>query len=93
MTTRSRIAMAIYGLVNAVLFGVGAVAVLVFASEEQWKHLLPAVILGSLLLAVPGAWFVAPRLRAGYHGAGTAVPRSRRAGRPKANAIQAESAG
>lgn len=64
MTTRSRISMVIYAMVNAVLFGVGAVAVLVLASEEQWKYLLPAVVVASVLLAAPGAWLIAPRLRA-----------------------------
>ncbi len=66
MTTRSRIAMLIYGMVNAVLFGIGAVAVLTVGREEQWKYLLPLVIVASIVLAAPIAWLIAPRLRARY---------------------------
>jgi len=51
----------------AVLFGIGAVAVLsVPALNEQAKILLPAVIVASFLLGPIIAWFMAPRLRARY---------------------------
>ena len=67
VSTRARIAMLIYGVVNAVLFGTGAVIVLALPGlQEQWKILLPAVIIMSFLLAVPIAWLIAPRLRARY---------------------------
>jgi hypothetical protein len=66
VTTHSRIAMLIYGMTNAVLFGIGAVATVVLADEEQWKYLLPAVVVLSILLAAPVAWLIAPRLRARY---------------------------
>lgn len=59
--------MLIYGMVNAVLFGTGAVIVLsVPGLQEQWKYLLPVVIVLSFLLAAPIAWLIAPRLRARY---------------------------
>lgn len=51
----------------AVLFGIGAVAVLsVPALNEQAKFLLPAVIVASFVLGPIIAWFMAPRLRARY---------------------------
>jgi len=53
-------------MVNAVLFGLGAVAVLIIAPEEQWKFLLPLVIVMSFIFAAPIAWLIAPRLRARY---------------------------
>lgn len=67
MTTRARISLLIYGMVEAVLFGVGVVAVLSFPSlQESWKYLLPGVIVASFVLAAPIAWMIAPRLRARY---------------------------
>ena len=51
----------------AVVFGVGAVAVLsVPAFNEQAKTLLPIVIAASFVLGPVIAWFMAPRLRARY---------------------------
>ena len=51
----------------AVLFGIGAVAVLsVPALNEQAKFLLPVVIAASFVLGPIIAWFMAPRLRARY---------------------------
>ena len=51
----------------AVLFGIGAVAVLsVPALNEQAKFLLPAVIAASFVLGPIIAWFMAPRMRARY---------------------------
>ena len=67
MSTRFRIAMLIYGMVNAVLFGAGVIAVLsVPAWAEAWKYLIPAIIVASLVLAAPIAWVMAPWLRARY---------------------------
>ena len=51
----------------AVLFGIGAVAVLsVPALSEQAKFLLPIVIVASFVLGLIIAWFMAPRMRARY---------------------------
>jgi hypothetical protein len=51
----------------AVLFGVGAVAVLsVPTLSEQAKILLPIVIAASFVFGPIIAWFMAPRLRARY---------------------------
>ena len=67
MSTNSRIALLIYGMVNAVLFGAGTITLLSFpALQEQWKFYLPIIIAASFVLAAPVAWFIAPRLRARY---------------------------
>lgn len=50
-----------YPMVNAVLFGLGAIVVLSFftAQADVW---LPAVIVASFVLAVPLAWMIAPQM-------------------------------
>lgn len=54
-------------MVNAVLFGAGAILVLsVPALSEQAKYLLPVVIVLSFVLTPFIAWKMAPRLRARY---------------------------
>ncbi len=64
ISTRSRIGFLIYGMTNAVLFGIGIVLVLSIEalSQHAWI-LIPLVVLVSLVLAWPIAWFIAPRLR------------------------------
>jgi uncharacterized membrane protein len=65
ITTRDRIAILIYSMVNAVLFGIGLIIVLnvpLFAAD-LWIS-IPVVVLTSLILGVPIAWLIAPRLRA-----------------------------
>ncbi|MBC6718764.1 hypothetical protein H9Q09_21520 [Aurantimonas sp. DM33-3] len=65
MSTRIRIAAVIYGVVNAVIFGTGAVLVLSFpAISEAWPYLIPAVVVISFVAAAPIAWVIAPRMRA-----------------------------
>ena len=58
MTTRFRLSMLLYGVVNAVLFGAGAIAVLALTPSDEWKYLLPAVIVASLAAALPIAWLI-----------------------------------
>jgi hypothetical protein len=64
LSTRSRIGLVIYGMTNAVLFGIGIVLVLSMEalSQHAWV-LIPLVVAVSLILAWPVAWWVAPRLR------------------------------
>jgi hypothetical protein len=64
ISTRTRIAILIYSMTNAVLFGIGIVTVLNVPSlaARAWIG-IPAVVLLSLVLAVPIAWWIAPRLR------------------------------
>lgn len=67
MSTKVAIAALIYSMVNAVLFGTGLIIVLtVPALSAHAIALVPAVVIVSLVLAVPVSWIVAPRLRARY---------------------------
>lgn len=67
MRTRLWIAAMIFPVVNAVLFGLGTIPLLSIAAlAEQASTLFPYVVAGSLLLAVPIAWLIAPRLRLRY---------------------------
>ena len=64
ISTRSRIGLLIYGMANAVLFGIGIVTVLSVESLSQHAWILiPLVVVVSLIVAWPIAWLVAPRLR------------------------------
>ena len=67
MATRIFITMLLSLMVNAVLFGAGAITVLsVPALNQQAMILLPAVIVVSLLITPLLSWLIAPRLRARY---------------------------
>lgn len=67
MRTRFWIAAVIYPMVNAVLFGAGAVPLLaVPALSEHAGMLMPLVVAASFVIAVPLSWIVAPRLRARF---------------------------
>ena len=64
MSTRLRLAILIYGMIQGVVFGIGTVLVLAVPSfSEQAMTLMPTVVILSIILAAPIAWFVAPRLR------------------------------
>lgn len=64
MKTRTWITGIVSMMVNAVLFGTGAVTVLsVPALNDHAAILLPVVIVASFLAAPPIAWTLAPRLR------------------------------
>lgn len=65
MSTRFRIAVVIYGMVNAVIFGTGVVLVLSIPEiSEAWPYLIPRVVFFSFIAAVPIAWVIASRMRA-----------------------------
>ena len=64
MTNRMAISLLIYGLVQAVLFGVGMIAIVVTPLSNYAIYSIPAVVLLSALIAVPVAWKVAPIMRA-----------------------------
>ena len=67
MTTDTRIALIIYGLANAVIFGTGAITILSIPSlQEEWPYLLPIVVVLSFVLAWPIAKAIAPKLRSRY---------------------------
>ncbi|HML43475.1 MAG: hypothetical protein JNN24_00185 [Hyphomicrobium zavarzinii] len=64
MRTRTAIAALVFLPVNAVLFGVGAVAVLsIPALQVNAAVLLPAVIVASFVISPFVSWYIAPRLR------------------------------
>lgn len=64
MSTRLRLAILIYGMIQGVVFGIGTVLVLAVPSlSEQAMTLMPTVVILSVILAAPIAWFMAPRLR------------------------------
>jgi flagellar biosynthesis protein FliQ len=64
MSTRLRLAILIYGMIQGVVFGIGTVLVLAVPSfSEQAMTLMPTVVILSIVLAAPIAWFVAPRMR------------------------------
>lgn len=67
MKTRLWIAVMLYPVVNAVLFGFGTVPLLSIKSlSEQAGTLMPMVVIASLILAAPIAWLIAPRLQLRY---------------------------
>lgn len=64
ISTRSRVGLLIYGMTNAVLFGIGIILVLSIDSLSQHAWILiPLVVVVSLILAWPIAWLIVPRLR------------------------------
>jgi hypothetical protein len=67
MSTRLSITLLVMMMTNAVLFGVGAIAVLsIPALNNHAMVLLPVVIVSSFVLGPLIAWYIAPRLRARY---------------------------
>jgi hypothetical protein len=58
---RLRLAIMIYCMVNAVIFGFGVVLVLSLpATAPSATFWIPAVVLASFVISVPLAWFIAP---------------------------------
>ena len=58
---RLRVAALIYLIVNAVVFGVGLISVLVTPTLAQHAFFwIPTVIVTSFVLSAPLAWFIAP---------------------------------
>ena len=64
MKTRLWIAAMIYPMVNAVLFGIGAIALLSIPALPE--SLIWVVVAAGLIIAAPISWLMAPRLRARY---------------------------
>ena len=64
---RLRIAVLIYSMTNAVIFGAGIIAVLNLPALSANAYIwIPVVVVASLVLAAPFAWLIAPRLQARY---------------------------
>jgi hypothetical protein len=67
MPTRFQIAWLVFMMTNAVIFGVGIVPVLAIPALAAHAFvLIPIVVVASVLIGAPLAWFIAPRLRARY---------------------------
>ena len=65
--TRAGIALLIYSMTNAVIFGASLITVLSLPDlRDQGMVWIPVVVVASLILAAPIAWLVAPRLRVRY---------------------------
>lgn len=65
MKTRLWIAAMVYPMVNAVMFGFAAIAVLsIPALSEMAGTLFLYIVPASFIASVPVAWMIAPRLRA-----------------------------
>jgi hypothetical protein len=63
---RLGMAVLIFMMVQAVLFGIGTVLVLATPLKDSAMTLMPWVVVVSSLIAAPGSWWLAPRLRARY---------------------------
>ena len=64
---RFRIAVLIYSMTNAVIFGAGIITVLNVPALRADAHIwIPVMVVASLILAAPLAWLIAPRLQARY---------------------------
>jgi hypothetical protein len=58
---RLRVAAVIFLMVNAVVFGVGLIAVLMTPALAQHAFFwIPAIIVASFVVSAPLSWFIAP---------------------------------
>lgn len=82
MKTRLAIATLVYMMVQGVLFGVGAVLVLATPLTDFAMTLMPWVVALSMIIAIPIAWIIAPRMRARYRRESVGMDRVRSDGAP-----------
>jgi ABC-type Co2+ transport system permease subunit len=66
MTIRFAIACMVCLMVQAVLFGIGAVLILATPLKHQAMELMPWMIAVTFAISAPFSWWLAPRLRARY---------------------------
>ena len=66
MSVRIQLTILVHMMTWAVMFGVGALAVLSTPLATRAAILLPVVIIISFLFSIPIAWLIAPRLRARF---------------------------
>lgn len=66
MPNRTVIAIVIYMMVQAVVFGIGVVLVLATPLTNIAMTLMPFVVAASLLVSAPVAWLLAPMARAAH---------------------------
>lgn len=63
MSMRLQIAFMVFLMVQAVLFGIGMVAILGTALNQSAMTLVPWMIALTFMLSVPLSWLIAPRLQ------------------------------
>ncbi|WP_291842018.1 hypothetical protein [Bradyrhizobium sp.] len=66
MWTRLQIASMLFMMVQAVLFGIGMVAILATPLNQTAMTLIPWMIAISFFVSAPLAWLIAPRLQMRY---------------------------
>ncbi|MDC7786326.1 hypothetical protein PQJ75_13340 [Rhodoplanes sp. TEM] len=66
MRTRILVTGLVYMMVQAVLFGIGTILIVSTPLAADARTLMPLHIVISFVVAVPIAWYLAPRLRARY---------------------------
>jgi hypothetical protein len=66
MSIRLQIAILVYIMVQAVMFGVGIILVLATPLSAFAMNLMPWVVGVSAIVSAPLAWMIAPRLRARF---------------------------
>ena len=63
MSTRLQIALMVFMMVQAVVFGVGIVAILTTSLNQSAITAISGMIAVTFLISVPLSWFIAPRLQ------------------------------
>ena len=66
MSVRIQIAALVFMMVQAVLFGVGAVAILLSPLRDQTAFYMPVMIAVTMAAAAVVSWIIAPRLQMRY---------------------------
>ncbi|MBR0986068.1 hypothetical protein [Bradyrhizobium liaoningense] len=66
MSVRLQIAAMVFMMVQAVLFGVGLVGILLTSAQSEAMTAIPAMTAISFLASAAIAWLIAPRLRQRY---------------------------
>ena len=66
MQPRLQIAVLVYLMIQAIMFGIGTVLVLATPLQQMAMQLMPWVVGVSAILSAPISWMIAPRLQARY---------------------------
>lgn len=66
MALRLGITALVFMMLQAVLFGIGAVLILATPLAPSAMQLLPWMVIATIVVSLPLSWALAPRLRARY---------------------------
>jgi hypothetical protein len=66
MSVRLIIAILVYMMVQAIMFGIGVILVLATPLNDVAMQLMPCVVAITSVMSLPIAWLIAPRLRARF---------------------------